>query len=186
MYCLYCVYCFPLWTPKISPIGLELIQFWLDLNFCGLDFFGPGSDLSAKLPTSKMTEFVLFIPRKWPECPILVDFSPIFAREWPNWPIFLSQISNYLVTSSIILVITSFDAGNYQYDAEIYQWCAGSPQFAIKELSIDRITIWSQTEIHFSNDNLSFIFQIGSPSHSQTEIQKNNLRSDFDLRWRSK
>ena len=40
------------------------------------------------------------------------------------------QISNYLVTSSIILVITSFDAGNYQYDAEIYQWCAGSPQFA--------------------------------------------------------
>ena len=102
VYCLYCVYCFPLWTPKISPIGLELIQFWLDLNFCGLDFFGPGSDLSAKLPTSKMTEFGLFIPRKWPECPILVDFLPIFAREWPNWPIFLSQISNYLVTSSII------------------------------------------------------------------------------------
>ena len=40
------------------------------------------------------------------------------------------QISNYLVTSSIILVITSFDAGNYQYDAEIYQWCTGSFQFA--------------------------------------------------------
>ena len=71
---------------KISPIGLELIHFWLDLNFCGLDFFGPGFDLSAKLPTSKITHFwpffALFIPRKWPECPILVDFSPIFAREW--------------------------------------------------------------------------------------------------------
>ena len=31
------------------------------------------------------------------------------------------QFLSYLVTSSIILVITSFDAGNYQYDADIYQ-----------------------------------------------------------------
>ena len=42
----------------------------------------------------------------------------------------------------------------------------------IKELSIDRISIWSKAEIHFSNGNLSFIFQIGYLSKSQTEIQK--------------
>ena len=104
----------PTWDPKNFPnwaginfFWLDLNFFWLDLNFCGLDFFW-GQDLIF-WPNSKMTQlthfwpfFALFIPRKWPECPILVDFSPIFAREWPNWPIFLSQISNYLVTSSII------------------------------------------------------------------------------------
>ena len=86
VYCLYCVYCFPLWTPKISPIGLELIQFWLDLNFCGLDFFGPGFDLSAKLPTSKMTEFGHFSPFSYlendPNVPFWLIFRPFLQKSF--------------------------------------------------------------------------------------------------------
>ena len=53
----------PLWTPKISPIGLELIflagfKFYLagfKFLLAGF-FFGPGFDLLAKLQTSKMTQ----------------------------------------------------------------------------------------------------------------------------------
>ena len=87
--------------------------------FTNFTFFQENSTLS---PMTQASWFLI-------ECQYLLTL--IFEQ---------GQISNYLVTSSIILVITSFDAGNYQYDAEIYQWCAGSPQFAhtdyVDELSL--------------------------------------------------
>ena len=58
--------------------------------------------------------------------------------------------------------------------------------YCIQELLIDRISIWVQISIQFSIGNLIIFFQIGCRSHSQTEIQKNDLRSDLVLRWGSK
>ena len=59
---------------------------------------------------------------------------------------------------------------------DIFFWGKGGGQnvglMLTKELSIYRILIWFQTTIHLSNGNLSFIFQIVCPYHSQTEIQK--------------
>ena len=124
-------------TPKISPIGLELIflagfKFFLagfKFLWAGF-FFGSGFDLLAKLKNDPTDTFLaIFCPFHTSKMTRMSHFGWFFAHFCP-W---MTQLTNFFVTNFQLSGNFQHHTGNYQYDAEIYQWCVGSLQFAHTE-----------------------------------------------------